>query len=1077
MYFNRIRGRRALVSLGLFLGSFLALGTLSFPAIAGEESDEETKWDVNNPPGPKAEVNIDVRSGTWMNVDVSPDGKQIVFDLLGDIFTMPISGGTAEQLTEGMAWDMQPRFSPDGKRIAFTSDRSGGNNIWVMNRDGSEPYAITDESFRLLNNPDWTPDGDYIVARKHFTGTRSLGAGEMWLYHASGDGSGLQMTERPNDQKDVNDPAFSPDGRYLYFDQDTTPGQYFEYNKDSSGQIYTIRRLDRDTGKLEDYISGAGGAIKPTPSPDGKWVAFIRRVDYQTTLFLKNIESGELVELYDGLERDMQEIWAIHGVYPNMAWTPDSEALVFWAGGTFHRLDIDDRNIREIPFHVRKTMEIREALRRPVDVAPDSFRTRMLRWVRVSPDGERVVFEALGKLWIRDLPNGTPRRLTRQDDHFELYPAWSRDSRRIAYTTWDDEKLGSLRVVSARGGNGKAINDKPGHFVEPVFSPDGDTVVYRRTGGGYLRSPMWAEQTGIFAVDANGGSERLLSENGVRPQFTDRNDRVYLVRTANDARELFSIDLHGREERTHLSSQFMNDITLSPDGKWVAFQERFNAFIAPFVPTGKTVSIGPDAKALPVAQVSRDAGEYIHWSGDSKQLHWSLGPELFSRDLDNAFEFMDGAPEELPEPPTQGRDIGFDVQHDHPDSRIALVGGRLITMNGDEVIEDGVVLVAANRIIEVGKRGEIDIPSGYETVDMSGKTLMPGIVDAHWHGAQGTQEFIPETNWVNLSSLGFGVTTIHDPSNDTSTIFAASELARAGEIIAPRIFSTGTILYGATTSFTAEVNSLDDALSHLRRMKAVGGISVKSYNQPRRDQRQQVLEAGRQLDMLVVPEGGALFQTNMNMLVDGHTTIEHSLSVENIYDDVVQLWRQTDVSYTPTLGVGYGGIQGENYWYATTDVWKNENLMRWVPYERVAPRSRRREIAPEGDYNHIDLAADAALLQDNGVRVNVGAHGQREGLASHWEIWMFEQGGMTPHEALRAATIDGARSLGMAGDIGSLERGKLADIAILEKNPLENIRNSEFVSHVMINGRLFDTRTMNEMVSGNKKRGHLFWKD
>src|SRR5690606_27255630 len=178
---------------------------------------------------------------------------------------------------------------------------------------------------------------------------------------------------------------------------------------------------------------------------------------------------------------------------------------------------------------------------------------------------------------------------------------------------------------------------------------------------------------------------------------------------------------------------------------------------------------------------------------------------------------------------------------------------------------------------------------------------------------------------------------------------------------------------------------------------------------PRREQRQQILEAARQTGLMVVPEGGALFQHNMTMVVDGHTGIEHSLSVENIYDDVIQLWsQQKDVGYTPTLVVAYGGIWGENYWYAHTEVWKNERLARWVPREVLEPRSRRREIAPESDYNHFRIAAGAAQLQDAGVSVQRGANGQREGLAAHWELWMFVQGGMTEMEALRAGTIDGA---------------------------------------------------------------------
>src|SRR6266542_4455314 len=174
------------------------------------EKKEDKKWDVNNPPGPHHNVNIDVSEGTWLSLDVSPDGKEIAFDLLGDIYTISIGGGEAKSLTSGVAWDMQPRYSPNGKWIAFTSDRAGGDNIWIVNRDGSNPQQVTKESFRLPNSPAWTPDSQYIAARKHFTGTRSLGAGEIWLYHRSG-GEGLPMTKRATEQKDSGEPAFSPD--------------------------------------------------------------------------------------------------------------------------------------------------------------------------------------------------------------------------------------------------------------------------------------------------------------------------------------------------------------------------------------------------------------------------------------------------------------------------------------------------------------------------------------------------------------------------------------------------------------------------------------------------------------------------------------------------------------------------------------------------------------------------------------------------------------------------------------------------------------------------------------------------
>ena len=362
-------------------------------------------------------------------------------------------------------------------------------------------------------------------------------------------------------------------------------------------------------------------------------------------------------------------------------------------------------------------------------------------------------------------------------------------------------------------------------------------------------------------------------------------------------------------------------------------------------------------------------------------------------------------------------------------------------------------------------------------MDASGKTILPGFVDVHWHGSQGSSEITPQQNWFNYASMAFGVTTVHDPSNDTSTFFAASELGKAGMITAPRLYSTGTILYGADGDFKAIVDSLEDAESHLRRMKAAGAFSVKSYNQPRRDQRQQFIAGARELGMMVVPEGGSLFQHNMTMVVDGHTGIEHALPVAAVYDDVLQMWSESRTGYTPTIVVGYGGIWGENYWYQHTNVWENERLMTFVPRFVVDPRSRRRRMAPEDEFNHVDIARTCKRLNDVGVSIQVGAHGQREGLAAHWEMWMFVQGGMTPHEALRAGTLNGARYVGLDGDVGSLEKGKLADLAVLAKNPLENIRDSESVVYTMINGRLYDAATMNEIGNRSKERGKLFWEE
>lgn len=1034
-----------------------------------EDSAQDTKWDVNDPPGPRREVPIDVTEGTWMSLDVSPDGNEIAFDLLGNLYLLPIDGGEAREITRGIAWDMQPRFSPDGARIAFTSDRGGGDNIWVVDRDGSNPRQVTKESFRLLNSPAWTPDGDFIAARKHFTSRRSLGAGEIWLYHATG-GEGLQMTKRPNDQKDVGEPVFSPDGRYLYFSQDVTPGSTFEYNKDPNTQIYAIRRLDRETGKLENYITGPGGAVRPTPSPDGTRIAFVRRVRYQTALFIHDVDSGAEWPIYAGLDRDMQETWAVHGVYPSMAWTPDGRDLVFWSEGKIKRIHVETGDVREIPFRVQSVREVFDAVRFPVEVAPERFDVRILRWVQVAPDQNRVIFQTLGHLYARDLPDGEPRRLTEQSDHFEHYPTISRDGQKVAYVAWSDRNLASVRVLDLDTGTSHQITSEPGHYVEPAFSPDGNRVYYRKTSGSLLTSPLWAKETGIYRVPVQGGDSTKLTEEGIRPFFGSDPDRLFLMRIDSDGnRKLVSVDADtGADERTLYGSENATDFKVSPDGKWLAFTERFNAFITPFVQTGSEIPLGPKTRTVPVRQVSRDAGEYLHWSGDSQKLFWSLGSQLFERDLTEAFSFLPGAPDELPDPLAEGKEIGFQADSDIPEGRVALVGARIITMRGDEVIENGTVLVNRNRIEAVGPVSEVEVPADAHRVNVEGATIIPGLIDVHAHGPHGVNEIIPQQNWGQYSLLSFGVTTTHDPSNNTSTIFAAAEMARSGMIVAPRIYSTGTILYGAAGSFKAEIDSLEDARSHLRRMKAAGAFSVKSYNQPRRDQRQQVMAAARELEMMVFPEGGSLFQHNMTMVVDGHTGIEHAIPVARMYDDALDLWASSGTGYTPTLVVAYGGLWGENYWYQKFDVWENDRLMTFVPRGIVDPRSRRRVKVPEEEFNHISTAQGASQLVNRGVTVQIGAHGQREGLAPHWELWMFVQGGMTPLQALRSATLHGAVYLGMDADLGSLETGKLADLAVLDGNPLDDIHNSEKVRYTMINGRLFDAATINEI--GNHPR-------
>jgi Tol biopolymer transport system component/imidazolonepropionase-like amidohydrolase len=1056
--------------------SLLLASTAAF-AQAQRGNDEQPKWDVNAPPGARIrQVPLNVSEGTWMNLDVSPDGRTIAFDLLGDIYTLPISGGRPTRISSGLAWDMQPRFSPDSRLIAFTSDRGGGDNIWVMNADGSGARAITRETFELLNNPTWSPDGQFVAARKHFTTQRSLGTGEIWLYHVSGTGNGVPLVTRPNPQhqKELGEPAYAPDGSAIYFSRNTTPGAIFEYAQDANQQVFAIERYDIGTGERLQVAGGPGGAVRPTPSPDGRRLAFVQRVGGRSRLFVKDLRSGEERRIYDDLDQDLQETWAVHGVYPNMAWTPDGNSLVFWAGGHIHRINADGSGHAEIPFQVADSRPVIDPPRPAVDVAPATFTTRMPRFAAVSPDGRQVVFETLGRLYIREVVGGgAPRPLTAQDGDFQLFPSWSRDGRRIAFVSWNDQRTGEIRTVAADGSDLRTVTRQPGHYRRPRFSPDGATLVYEASGSGGLTSDRWSETRGIYRVPAAGGEASRVVAEGDNPHFGAASDRIFFEVVQDQKRKLVSTDLGGGNRRDHAVGDLITGYEVSPDGRTLLFSENYNLFVTPFFNGAATLNVGARATQLPITRVTRSGGTFPSWTLGGRRLAWTLGPILYGAD---AGDLLRTAPGGSYSAPTSGTSLAVSASADAPQGRVALVGARIVTMADESggIIDDGVILIEGNRIRAVGRRGEVAIPADARQVDVAGKTIIPGLIDGHAHGPQGEDDIIPQQNWSAMAHLALGVTTVHDPSSTASEIFPASEMQRAGIILAPRTFSSGEIVYGARSPGRyAQIDSYEDALNHVRRLEVQGAHSIKNYNQPRRNQRQQVAAAARAENILVVPEGGSLFTMDMTLIQDGNSTIEHNIPQRRLYEDVISFWAQTRTTYNPTLVVTYGGLAGDPYWAQATPVWSHPLLTRHAPPDALASRVRA-VTAPADQYADQYAAREAHRLVQRGVPASVGAHGQQQGLGVHWELGSFVRGGMTPVEALRRGTVDPAAMYGFR-DIGSLEPGKLADLVILDADPTQDIRNSDRISRVMLNGRLYDAATLNEEVTGDRRRQPYFW--
>ena len=1053
----------------------LALGLLlALPGFAADKKDDkkDAKWDVNAAHGPTKVVKFSTEEGTWMDLDVSRDGKQVVFSLLGDLYLLPIEGGKAKRITSGGAWDVQPRFSPDGREIAFTSDRGGGNNIWRVRTDGSNASQVSKEDFRLLNNAAWTPDGEYLIGRKHFTGQRSLGAGELWMYHKSG-GAGLQLTKQKNDQQDQGEPAVSPDGRYVYFSEDVTQGPFFQYNKNVHDTVYAIRRLDRETGETIDLVSTPGGAVRPQPSPDGKSLAFVKRVRDKSVLHLLTLDSGDVRPLWDGLSHDLQEAWAVFGPYANFAWTPDSRQIVVWAKGKLWRVDAQSGKPSEIAFSADVEQTVTAPLRFEQTIDRGSFAPKMIRDVATSPDGKTVVFHAVGHLWTKS-GGGAPQRLTATSGSFEYQPNFSADGRKLLYTTWSDDKQGHIVERDLSANSERVLTSTPGFYYSPRFSPDGRSVVWSKQSGTSLTGSLNGGDAGIYVLAAGSTAPRRISNDGVEPQFSADGKRVFFLTGGGLKKKLQSIGVNGEEPRDVFDLKYTDFVAVSPDGKWVAFTELFNAYVAPLPQTGKSIELSKETTAIPVARVSDYVGSYLHWGGQSNSLHWMVGNEYFTRELKDAFAFLPGAPADLPKPATlKGTTLGLNLGVDAPKDVVAFTHARLVTMNGEEVIEDGTLVVEGDSITALGKN--VAVPANARVIDASGKTIVPGYIDVHAHANHFTSGVVPQENWAYYTNLAFGITTMHDPSATTETVFSQAELVKAGDMVGPRVMSTGTILYGADGDFKAVVNSLDDARAHLKRMKANGAFSVKSYNQPRREQHQQINQAARELGMLVVEEGGSTFNFNMPMILDGVTSIEHNIPVAPLYNDVISLWKQTDVRNTPTLVVSYGGLSGEYWWYAHDNVWEDKKLSRFFPRETLDARSIRRETAPDWDYYHIEVAKAAKKLRDNGIRIQIGGHGQLQGLSANWETWSLTQGGFSNYEALRAATIDGADLLGLSKQIGSLVPGKRADLVVLNSNPLENIRATVDTRYVMVNGRLFDVDADMAEVGGKQRPAPTFY--
>lgn len=1070
-----MRARHLLGRLALYC---LALGLAAGPAAdsgLAQNGDEGLSLE------PERTIAFDTSEGTYMNLDVSPDGTRIVFDLLGDLYTMPVEGGEATRITSGMAYDVQPVFSPDGSRIAFVSDRSGSDNIWAVAPDGTGLEAITEEREEPVSTPEFSPEGDYLVARR---------GGDVWLYHVDG-GSGLQLTESEL-ASGATGPSFGPEGRHVYFS--SRGGGGFFSGGLAAINSWQTRRLDRLTGDVATITASPNGAFRPRISPDGKTMVFGARVDAVTGLRARHLPSGSERWLAWDIDRDNAERPGMLDLMPRYDFLPDGSAIVIATGGTFHRIDLETGADTPIAFsaHVEQELGPFVFFERPVEEGP--VEVRNLRYANTAPDGSRIVFSALGRLWVSELPDGTPRELVEMEAG-QFQPVWSPGGDEIVFVTWDDVEGGHvwrLPVDGPTAGDPVRLTEYPGFYLHPAWSPDGARIAFLQEDAAAFRN-IWSRNTGrIVWVQAAGGPLHTVASapSDNRLVFSPEGDRIAFIADVRPGSffgdrppesELISVRLDGTDRRTLATLKTESyEAVPSPDGKWVAWTTRENVYVAAVPLSPETPVIGETTGPGPVARVTDEGGIDVHWENGSGTLAWTysdtfyrIGREealtapLEEEDEQGGMDDADGEPttDDAPgEPATdevQGQDeeagpeptaytIDLTVPRHAPTGTLALVGARIIQMTGpDDVIEDGAVVIENNRITAVGPRSEVTIPEDADVRDVSGTTIMPGLIDMHAH-LRPPREVYVETSWAYLANLAYGVTTTRDVSTSSDS-FAYSELVESGAMIGPRIYSTGR----AMTRGNAKIESLEDARNVVRRYKKLGTDVLKQYMQPHRRQRQWLIQAAREEGMNITNEGGGDFRLNMTQVLDGYTGVEHSLPIADVYGDVTELFARSRTWYTPTLVVSYGGPTAEWYFYQSTEVHDDDKLARFTPHDDLDRRTRRGRMYAIEEFHFDEVAAGAADILEAGGNVAMGAHGEQQGICAHWETWALQMGGLSNYDALRTATSLAAHGLGRLGDLGTVEAGKLADILVLEGNPLTNIRDTNTIRWVIKNGEVF----------------------
>ena len=963
-------------------------------------------------------LDLTLTQGTNMAAALSPGGDTIAYDLLGRIWLMPVTGGEGTPITDPYGNARQPSWSPDGKKIAFQAYWDGNWHIYTVNTDGSGLKQMTSGDFDN-REPHWSPDGTTLA----FSSDRG-GSYDIWTLQMVTE----KLTAFTSGDGNEYGPAWSPDGSELAYIAETDQTSGF-----NSGRFQLVRRpIDADEETL--LLNTTGTLSGASWSPDGSQLLVNEHEGLKANLY-KVDTSGDG---FDTLSQKGEDVFPFRH-----SWTSDS-SLIYTSSGNFYLLDMDGQR-EVIPFSVKVALDRTPYVRKTRDFdSSEPQTTKGIVSPALSPDGKQVLFVALQDLWIRQ-EDGQLKQLT-DDAYVQILPAWSPNGQRIAYSSDQDGEFG-IWVMDLEKAASNKILTTGGSVSGMSWSPDGEEIAFTQSYG-----PRFATMSKVHVTTGKQTSISIRLGSSVGTPTWSPDGQIialstlapYSSRYREGVNRIMLFPSEGGSERVQVAPEHWsfgvrgNDGPVwSPDGRYMALVSKGNLWLLPVDQYGNA-----DGEPIRLTEELADAPT---WSGDGKSILYMATNEL------KVINIEDKVSQPVP------LDLTWNRQH--PEGTLLIHAGGLVNAVSDTLLTNMDILIEGHRIKEIAPHD--DTRKADRFIDASDAFVMPGLIDIHVHEGSGNGEKLGRT-W-----LSWGVTTTRNPTGDPYDILNRREAIQSGQALGPRMYFTGSsidgsrIFYGGGSTTTSE-RQVD---LELRKADLLDYDLIKTYVRLPDLLQKRVVEGAHRIG---IPVTSHELYPAVGFNIDG---VEHvkgtsrrgfsaKLSeTRQAYDDVTDLLAHSGMWFTPTTAIYLG------YQYVLA---RDPSVMDDPRLQELTELRYLASISASGDQIKSDQETYDQLYQ-NVIRMVKDVHDKGglvvagtdapiipQGLGLHIELENYQDAGLTPFEVLQTATINNAKALNAESDLGTIEVGKLADLVIVEGNPLKDIRNAKKTRVVIKNGEVYE---------------------